>query len=216
MTVDDIPYFKYDPSPQNKDYLLAKRVEEISMKYPEDKAEFKRRLKLLASHSGKIEHQKQAGSFIYEMRTFNALHESGKDPHWIPESVVRGKPMPDIYYTSGEVKIPVEIKSIDMSQEESTFLRDGQSRPYSGGLDENYFVGITKKLDDIFRGTSQKYQSFNDNDQSWGELHLYFFPSQHVRLRDGEDGLPKMKDRIESYAAKNLPSLIKIIVHSAI
>jgi len=190
---------------QPKNYKLAKDVERHSSADPADYTEFQRRLVLLASHKGHIEHQKQAGAFITELLTFNKLVQQGNSPHWVPESKKKHEKMPDIVYHLNTATIPVEVKFLDIEKTESDILRAGNGQVHSErDPDWNYFEGISKKLNSFFNDAQDKITGFNGNGESLGELWLYYFPSLHVRLRDGEDGLPLMADRIKDYAAKNL------------
>lgn len=211
MTIDDIHYFDHNRTMQPKNYALAKAVESHCAERPADNAEFQRRLKLLASHTGHIEHQKQAGSFISELQAYNELVKQGGDPHWVPESTKKGEKMPDIAYSLNGADRPVEVKFLDIAQEESDTLRGKPGTMYQEHVsDSNYFTGVAKKLDSYFSDAASKISAFTGDKNGEGELWLYYFPSLHVRLRDGEDGLPLMADRIKTYATKHLEKRITL------
>jgi hypothetical protein len=211
MTIDDIPYFNHNRRSQPKNYKLAKDVESYSANDVSDNTEFQRRLALLSSHKGHIEHQKQTGSLIAELLAYNKLWQQDKNPHWVPESLKKGEKMPDINYSIDGKNIPVEVKFLDIEKSESDILRAGDGAVHmETGPDWNYFDGVMKKLDYYFVDALSKVNAYNGNGDDQGELWLYYFPSLHVRLRDGEDGLPLMADRISSYALEHLDKCITL------
>jgi len=208
MTVDDIEYFASVKKRNKWDYQLAYRAEKISAKNTSDTIEFSRRLSLLNSHKKQEIISQQIVSFISEVEVFCRLSGEGKNPHWVPESVEKGVKAPDIYYDKGEAKVPVEVKTLDLDKKEASDLRSFNPVVHENDPDWDYFKGCKNKLDYYFKDSVEKFKQFNEGDCS-GELFLIFLPSVHVRLRDGEDGKPLMKERIDKYAKTNLNKKIK-------
>lgn len=214
VTIDDVPYFSHNKTMQVKNYALAKFVQKQSFRDNGDKQEFQRRLQLLVSVIDNVEHQARVGDFISELKVFSSIKKEGKAPHWIPESKKKDISSPDLYYEISGKKVAVEVKTLGLDIIEGTVLRSGKT--HSGTIDTNYFQGVTKKLDYFFNDTVKKMKCFNPDGSVNGELFLVFFPSQHIRFRDGEDGNPKMHDRIVNYADSRLPQEVKLIVINAL
>lgn len=210
MRVGDIEYFA-KVKPRGKwDYQLAHSAEVLSAKNPSDKAEFERRVALLATHTKQEIISQQIVSFISEVEIFNMLYDQGKEAHWIPESGKPGIKAPDMYYEHKGAKIPVEVKTLDLEASEASDLRGFKFPVHESSPDWNYFDGCKNKLNYFFADAIEKFNHFNGDELS-GELYLIFLPSVHVRLRDGEDGKPLMKDRIDQFARDNLDKRIKFI-----
>lgn len=199
---------------QVKNYELAKFAQSLSFKDTSDRREFQRRLQLLISVKDKVEHQARVGDLISELKAFIAIKKEGKIPHWNLESRIKSLSSPDIYYESSGQRVAVEVKTLGLDIVEGTTLRSGKT--FSGATDTNYFQGVTKKLDYFFSDTVKKMECFNSNGSVKGELFLVYFPSQHVRFRDGENGEPKMQDRIVNYAKSHLSNDIKLTVVNAL
>ena len=105
---------------------------------------------------------------------------------------------------------------LGLDQVEGTNLRRHTVPVMEIGPDWNYFEGAKKKLNYFFKDATLKFTNFNEEGSCSGELHLNFFPSLHVRLRDGEDGQPKMKERIVAYAKENLDPSIDFWVYDVL
>lgn len=208
MSIDEIEYFA-KVKPRGKwDYRLAHNAEILSSQDPSDKAEFERRVALLATHTKQEIITQQIVSFISEVEVFNMLYDRGKQAHWIPESSKTGIKAPDMYYVQSGAKVPVEVKTLDLEASEASDLRSFKFPVHESSPDWNYFAGCENKLRYFFTDVIEKFNHFNST-KLHGELYLIFLPSVHVRLRDGEDGKPLMKDRIDQFARDNLDKRIK-------
>lgn len=128
-------------------------------------------------------------------------------PHWIPESTEKGVKTPDMYYTKAGIKIPVEVKTIDVPKIESENLRGktGSLQP-ERNTREISFCGIAKKLDDSFESSAKKFDLFNRISASRGELWLYYLASCDVILET--NGRSSTVKRIDDYTSVHVPKNI--------
>lgn len=203
MKVDDIAYFASLKDRGKWDYESAIRAETISAQNASDKAEFARRVARLATHSKPEIVTQQIVSFISEVEVFNKLTDDGKEVHWVSESSEQGVKTPDLFYEQDWGNTPVEVKTLDIEMREANALRSFKPIVHAGSPDWDYFDGCKNKLDGYFADAADKFKHFNEG-HVFGELYVIFLPSVHVRLRDGEDGKPKMKIRIGEYAREKL------------
>lgn len=184
-------------------------------KYCGERSDLIRRLSLLDIED-KSERQLQGGNFVSELKAFKHCIDNGFLPTWIPESRQNGVKSPDFYIKVANLELPVEVKTLNLPQEEGDFLRLAKGSPVS----EKQVTLVEPSFDVKIKGgcsdAIEKFKHFlkiEDSDSSpRGLIWFSYIPSEMVRQEDG--GAPRMVEYVRDFAESITPEDVSVFVEN--
>jgi len=185
IRLEDIEYFSKKKQQDPAVFELAQRVFDASSKEPNNAKELERRLNELSRTQG-AEHWRQSANLMAELVVFDELAKQGVAPRWIPESARKGIKTPDIEYTKGGLRTPVEVKHLNDPKDEHEATYAGRS--IGGSVDRDYktFLGVKVKylVDDATAKFSSYYSQPGSDSTSGPTLYLFYTKSINADIAD--------------------------------
>lgn len=216
MDIGKYNYFYVRKLRNGPEYQLLTRIYDYCVGDTELLSELLRRLRLL-NLDDRNELQLQGGNFVSELTAFEKFVNEGYLPRWVPESQKKGVKSPDFYVTTVDSKFPIEVKTLNLPQEEGNLLRSANGSP----VNEMQVTPSEPSFDAKIRSNCfdavEKFRHFlelpDTNPNISGLIWFSYIPSQMTRMEKG--ATQRMVEYIKALANKITPKDVKIFVENA-